>query len=150
MITGYFDTDAGHPRPSIELNVRTPESDAGTIRVSFLLDTGADYTVLSPATGVRLRTVLGVDLLSLPFGPTLGGIGGEIATRRLQAAIARGNFVWRGEILLAEPPPGRFIEMPSILGWDVMRYLTLFMDYAADRVLLLEPGDAMPVSLPVP
>ena len=85
----------------------------------------------------------------MPFGPMLGGIGGEIATRRIQAAIPIGDYDWRGEILLAEPPPGRFIEMPSILGWDAMRYLALFMDYAADKVLLLEPGDVAPVSLPV-
>lgn len=29
-----------------------------------------------------------------------------------------------------------------------MRYLTLFMDYATRRVLLLEPGDAATVSFP--
>ena len=150
MITGYFDPDSAHPRPSIELDLRIPATDAGVLDIAFLVDTGADYTVLSPTDAINLRVEYGVDLLSLPFGPMLGGIGGEIATRRLEVAIARSNFAWRGEILLAEPPPGRFIEMPSILGWDVMRYLTLFMDYAADRVLLLEPGDAMPVSLPVP
>ena len=148
MIAGYFDTDTGQPRPSIQLNVHTLATDGGVLDVTFLIDTGADYTVLSPNDAVRLRTELGVDLLSLPPGVMLGGIGGEIATRRIQVAIARSNFAWQGEILLAEPPPGRFIEMPSILGWDVMRYLTLFMDYATRRVLLLEPGDAATVSFP--
>ena len=95
-----------------------------------------------------MRTQLGVDLLSLPFGPELGGIGGEIATRSLQATIPIGDYDWQGELLLAEPPPGRFIEMPYILGWDVMRHLALFMDYATDQVLLLEPGDVTPVSFP--
>ena len=118
------------------------------IHLRFLIDTGADYTVLSPNDAGRLRTELGVDLLSLPPCVMLGGIGGEIATRSLQAAIAIGGYDWQGEILLAESPPGRFIEMPSILGWDVMRYLTLFMDYATRRVLLLEPGDAATVSFP--
>ena len=145
MITGYFDPDTDHPRPLIDLNIQTL---AGVLRVSFRIDTGADRTLLSPEVGVRLIEELGVDLLSLPLGPMIGGIGGEIATRRIQAAIFIGGYIWQGEILLAEPPPGRFIEMPSILGWDVMRYLTLFMDYATRRVLLLEPGDAATVSFP--
>ena len=148
MIEGYFNPDSPHPRPSVELDASFPVAGGEAFRVRFRIDTGADRTLLSPEVGVSLRTELGVDLLSLPFGPMIGGIGGEIVTRRLQAAIARSGFVWRGELLLAEPPPGRFIEMPSILGWDVMRYLALFMDYAADQVLLLEPGDAMPVGLP--
>lgn len=148
MITGFFDSDTGHPRPSVELDVRTFEPGAGPLRVAFLIDTGADYTILSPNDAINLRVELGLDLLSLPAGATIGGIGGEIATRRLQATIPIGDYDWQGEILLAEPPPGRFIEMPSILGWDVMRYLTLFMDYATRRVLLLEPGDAATVSLP--
>ena len=148
MITGYFDPDSAHPRPSVELDLRIPATDAGVRDVTFLLDTGADYTVLSPTDAINLRVELGVDLLSLPLGPMIGGIGGEIATRRLRVAIARSNFVWQGEILLAEPPPGRFIEMPSILCWDVMRYLTLFTDYATRRVLLLEPGDVAVVSFP--
>lgn len=148
MIEGYFDTDTGYPRPSIELNVYTLADDGDVLDVKFLIDTGADHTALSPIDAINLRVELGVDLLSLPFGPMLGGIGGEIATRRLRVAIVRSNFAWQGEILLAEPPPGRLVEMPSILGWDVMRYLTLFMDYATRRILLLEPGDAATVSFP--
>lgn len=148
MITGYFDPDSAHPRPSVELDLQIPATDAGVRGVTFLIDTGADYTVLSPTDAINLRVELGVDLLSLPPGVMLGGIGGEIATRRIQAAIFIGGYIWQGEILLAESPPGRFIEMPSILGWDVMRYLTLFMDYATRRVLLLEPGDAATVSFP--
>ena len=147
MITGYFDPDSAHPQPYVDLEMWIPSVSMDT-RVPFRIDTGADLTLLSPDVGMRLRNELGVDLLSLPFGTVIGGIGGEIATRRIQAAIFIGGYIWQGEILLAEPPPGRFIEMPSILGWDIMRHLALFMDYATRRVLLLEPGDAATVSFP--
>ena len=148
MKTGYFDPDSVHPQPYVDVDVEVRVSGVSHtgLRVPFRIDTGADRTLLSPEAGVRLGSQLGVDLLSLPFGATLGGIGGEIATRRIQATIPIGAYVWEGEILLAEPPPGRFIEMPSILGWDIMRYLALFMDYETDRVLIFEPGEAADVS----
>ena len=105
MITGTFSIDSNHPRPVVELDTKIPAEDGDILRVRFLIGTGADYTLLSPHDAIRLRIDLGVDLLSLPFGVTLGGIGGEIATRRIEATIAIGNHIWEGEILIAEPPP---------------------------------------------
>ena len=143
MITGTFSLDAERPRPVVDLDTRIPSENDDVLRVRFLIDTGADYTLLSPRDAIRLRVDLGVDLLSLPIGITIGGIGGEIATRRIEATVAIGNYIWEGEVLIAESPPGRFLEIPSLLGWDVMRDVSLFMDYASGRVWLLEPGESI-------
>ena len=76
MILGYFQDEGSFSRPYIDLTLRFPVANNQSLRISFLVDTGADHTLLSPLIGVRLRRRLGVDILDLPFGSPIVGIGG--------------------------------------------------------------------------
>ena len=141
MIRGYF-LGRPRPRPYVDLTVEFPTAGNGSLDIPFLIDTGADHTLLSPAEGVRLRQDLGVDLLSLPRGEPIGGVGGYMETRTIEVSIAIGSYTTNVQASLAEPPTyGKFPEMPSLLGWDILRAFALYIEHRANSVLLLERGD---------
>ena len=71
-----------------------------------MVDTGADRTLLSPFVGARLHERLGVDILSLPFGTPIGGIGGQTETRTIDATLDIGELSISATLSLVEPPPG--------------------------------------------
>ena len=142
MIRGYFRYGSGRHRPYVDLAVRFPVAENASIEIPFLIDTGADHTLLSPTEGVHLRQELGIDLMSLPRGESIGGVGGYIETRTIETVIAIGSYVSTLSISLAEPPThGNFPLMPSLLGWDVIGDFAIFIEQRTNRVLLLERGD---------
>ncbi|MCY4654763.1 MAG: hypothetical protein OXC95_16565 [Dehalococcoidia bacterium] len=116
------------------------------MEVSFLVDTGADRTLLSPTEGARLRQQLGIDLLSLPFGPPIGGVGGETQTRMIDATLSIGEQSISTTLSLLEPPPGIFPTMPSLLGRDILYQLALFMEYRSDQLILLDESETEHIS----
>ncbi len=129
MNSGYFRYQGSTQRPYIDLTVGFPVTNNQSLRISFLVDTGADRTLLSPFDGARLRGDLGVDLLGLPFGSPIGGIGGQIETRMIDATLDVGEQSISTTLSLVEPPPGQFPTMPSLLGRDIIYELALFMEY---------------------
>ena len=141
MIRGYFQDDDSILRPYVDLTLRFPVANGQPLRISFLVDTGADRTLLSPFDGARLRGELGVDLLDLPFGSPIGGIGGQTETRMIDATLHLGEQSISTTLSLLEPPPGQFPTMPSLLGPDIIYELALFMEYKTDRLLLLDESE---------
>lgn len=146
MILGYFQTEGEFQRPHVDLILQFPVADNRQLEVSFLVDTGADRTLLSPTEGVRLRQQLGIDLLSLPFGSPIGGVDGETQTREIDAALNIGEQSISRTLSLVEPPPGQFPTMPSLLGRDIIYQLALFMEYKTDRLLLLDESEIQHIS----
>ena len=141
MIRGYF---LGRPRPRsyVDLHVEFPDANSGALSIPFLIDTGADHTLLSPTEGVRLRQDLGIDLLSLPRGEPIGGVGGYLETRTIGAYMTIGGYTANVQISLAEPPTyGNLPEMPSLLGWDIIRNFAVFLEHHTNSVVLLERED---------
>ena len=120
MILGYFQTEGAFQRPYIDLILQFPVADNRQLEVSFLIDTGSDRTLLSPTEGARLREQLGVDILDLPFGSPVGGIGGQTETRMIDATLDIGEQSISTTLSLVEPPPGQFPTMPSLLGRDTL------------------------------
>ena len=144
MNSGYFRHQGSTRRPYIDLidlTLRFAVANNRTLRISFLVDTGADRTLLSPFEGARLREQLGVDLLDLPFGMPIGGIGGQTETRMIDATLLIGEQSISRTLSLVEPPPGQFPTMPSLLGRDILYELALFMEYRTDRLLLLDESE---------
>lgn len=135
MIPGYFQDEGPFSRPYVDLTLRFPVANNQALRISFLVDTGADRTLLSPFVGTRLRERFGVDLLNLQFGSPIGGIGGQLETRTLDANLHMGEQSISTTLSLVEPPPGQFPTMPSLLGRDILYELALFMEYRKDRLL---------------
>lgn len=146
MIYGYFRTQSNIQRPYVDLILQFPVADDRQLEVSFLVDTGADRTLLSPSEGVRLRQQLGIDILSLPFGPPIGGVGGETQTRMIDATLDIGEQSISTTLSLVEPPPGQFPTMPSLLGRDIIYQLALFMEHKTDRLLLLDESETEHIS----
>ena len=55
MIPGYFQDEDSILRPFVDLTLEFPIADNQSLRVAFLVDTGADRTLISPVDGARLR-----------------------------------------------------------------------------------------------
>ena len=90
MIRGYFSPSHQGYRPVVDVRVAFPIADDAVLDVRFLVDTGADRTVLGSAEASRLETQLGVDLADLPQGPDIGGVGGSLFTQQVEAELVMG------------------------------------------------------------
>ena len=146
MILGYFQDEDSILRPFVDLTLEFPIANNQSLRISFLVDTGADRTLLSPVDGARLRSELGVDILDLPFGSPIVGVGGQTETRMIDATLDIGEQPISIALSLVEPPPGYFPTMPSLLGRDILYELALFMEYRTDSLLLLDDSETEHIS----
>ena len=149
MKSGYFRYQGSTHRPYIDLILEFPIANNQALEIPFLIDTGADRTLLSPFEGTRLRRDLGIDLLGLPFGIPIGGIGGQLETRMIDATVDIGEQSISTTLSLVEPPPGYFPTMPSLLGRDIIYELALFMERKTDRLLLLDESETEYISFSV-
>ena len=143
MIRGYFEAIGNSKLPYVNAVVQFLGRPRA-LSVSFLLDTGADRTVLAPA----VLQDFGVTLAEQPRGMPVSGVGGAVATRTVEVSITLGNitshiaavvleFVAAGEGFAV-----RGVGLPSLLGHDVLDRFAVIIDPARDRLLLLEPHEA--------
>jgi hypothetical protein len=133
-ITGKWRTcDDGTTRPIIE--VRVANSDGGLVKELFLIDTGADQTVLSPA----LLAALQVPRQPPPPGLILQAASGAtpyvidstvLEFTRDDGATAR----VRGDFAAFTDPAS--IEQ-SLLGRDVLDHFDLIVSRPRNDILLL-------------
>ena len=100
MIRGYFGGYPGRMRPFVIANLAIPAlAIEGTVH--FLVDTGADSTLLSP----RDATELGVDLSRLPQSTPSTGVGGRTPTVSIDATISLDTHI--------SPSPCAFSPQPA-------------------------------------
>ena len=149
MIRGYFETIGNFKLPYVNAVVEFP-GRTRRLSVHFLLDTGADRTVLAPA----VLQDFGVRLAEQPRGLPASGIGGAVATRSVQVSITLGSITSHVEALVLELVATgegfafRGDGLPSLLGHDVLDRFALIIDPARDRLLLLEPHEAASLVVP--
>jgi hypothetical protein len=144
MLRGRFGNTSG--RPYLEGRLIIPRL-AITADISFLVDTGADRSLLMPLDSERL----GIDTSELDGDLESTGIGGAIH-----------NFVERAVLVLSEPkvaihlyyldlcisPPDPGIQdIPSLLGRDVLDRLR--MTYDAQRPSLTFRVLSADLTLPI-
>jgi predicted aspartyl protease len=146
MIRGYFGGPHSRRRPFVIADLSIPDlAIAGTVH--FLVDTGADSTVLSP----RDAALLGLDPSHLPSGPTSTGVGGQMATVSTQAILALDTLQFPTTLRILAPAGRRQREalrtIPSLLGRDILRHFAFFLEERTDRVLLLTPDEADALAL---
>lgn len=115
--------------------------------VEFLVDTGADSTLLAPADLI----FLGVDQRGLAATGLSTGIGGTIRTATVDIILwlDQRALTASARVLL----PGRLQQhalarIPSLLGRDILREFALFMEERSGRVLLLDALEADALPLP--
>ncbi len=127
--------DDGIVRPI--MRARVLGSDDAWASVIFLLDTGADRTVISASV---------LDELALPFvqpDDRIGGVGGLVdsVNVKTQIRLTRDDGQWatlRGDYAACLHHDALDI---SVLGRDVLDLFAVIVDRAADRVVLLHGAD---------
>lgn len=147
MIHGYFGGPQGRRRPFVIADVAIPAIGiAGTVH--FLVDTGADSTLLAPRDAIQLR----IDLARLPPDDPTMGVGGRTSTVSTDATITFDNYSFTIRLRILAPVSRvqqqdlQFI--PSLLGRDILSHFALFIEARRDRVLLLEASEANALNLP--
>ena len=140
MVEGYFRLIGASRRPFIDVDVSPHDVDSRPMRIAFLVDTGAERTVLSPRDGQRLYDEFGLDIRSLSRGNPIGGIGGVVQTKLVRATLVIGSYETTMPLPIVDLPPGPY-DMPSLIGRDIIYDFALFMEHSADRLHLLRTGE---------
>ena len=134
MIRGYFSESEGIKRPFLTCRVDFPRwQNVEAIFPEFLIDTGADRSLLSPRDAIGI----GLNFSILERGPISRGVGGETHTLLVESII----YVEGYTIPLTLSIPEVQRPIPSVLGRDFIRYFALFMEERSGRVLLLDQAD---------
>ncbi|WP_161140338.1 retroviral-like aspartic protease family protein [Propylenella binzhouense] len=100
--------------------------------VSFLLDTGADQTVLMPTDAIRL----GVDTSKLTTPATTYGVGGRSDDFQEKALILFSDgvlHVYEVDLILMQSRPA-LVNAPSLLGRNIINRWRVTFDYPGNIV----------------
>lgn len=151
MTTGYFQTDSAYRKPYIDIEVSFPDAGNRSLVTAFLIDTGADSTMLSFDILVYIRNELGIDFFDLPVSEKpISGVGGYVRTRTIRATLTIGNYSTTMPVPIMEPPSGTPVAMPSLLGMDILQDFALFVESRSDRVMLLDAAQTEGIAFPAP
>jgi hypothetical protein len=143
LITGGFGLNFVRPMPVLRVSLHRPGITTSFVAVEFLVDTGSTDSYLHAQDAI-VKIGLRPAALSTP---TLGanrrsthGIGGQ-ADYVLQPAV----YVFhhddgalqqiQGSILVAELTASNATP-PSILGWNMLRYFRIELDYVNELLTL--------------
>ena len=128
--------DDGVTRPFITLNA--VDANGTLVPARFLIDTGADQTLLSFA----LADKLGLPALPAPEGMTLSGIGGAASFTYATALLVLESEDGTRLRFQNEYPimPGGSLLDGNILGRNIMRYFHLVASQIESEVCLLATG----------
>lgn len=147
MIRGFFREEAGRRRPFILSLVEFPTLGRSG-NVAFLVDTGADASLLAPRDAANL----GIDLRRLARGPSSTGVGGTTRTVQAPARITfdQQSYQLTLRVLAPRGPRQRdaLQRIPSLLGRDILSQVALFVDDRSGRVLLLNAQETAGLNLP--
>jgi predicted aspartyl protease len=141
MIRGVLRRDGARRRPFVSALLTIPSLHRSA-DTAFLVDTGADGTLLAP----RDAALMGVDVGLLPSGPTSTGVGGTVRTVQVAATLALGPDTYDLMLRILAPDTrsqrSALARIPSLLGRDILARFALFYDDHEELVLLLEPDEA--------
>jgi len=132
MLSGRFGNTTG--RPYIEGRIVLPRLHI-VGDVSFLIDTGADCSVLMPLDGTRMA----IDYSQLQNVVSSLGIGGVSRDYSEAAIIAFSDginvYVYTPTIRISTPSPD-IMGVPSLLGRDVIHRWELNYDFSQNSITM--------------
>jgi predicted aspartyl protease len=130
-------------RPVVEARVVMPRLRIAAF-VSFLVDTGADFSAIHPEDA----HILGVDFLRDFAGAVpavVGGVGGTAREFRETAILIFRHISGERDELLLElgvaSPSASNRGLPSLLGRDALKHYRLTFQETASLVVLQSPGE---------
>jgi Retroviral aspartyl protease len=130
MLHGRFGDTSG--APYLEAHISFPRLRLRGF-VSFLIDTGADGTILMPADSKKLR----MDFSSLRNPTTSEGIGGISKGYNERGVISfsdrRHIYTYVIKMEIAGPTVHNH-RFPSLLGRDILKQWRLIIDTAKNRI----------------
>ena len=118
--------------PYVEARISFPQLGFRGL-VSFLVDTGADGTVLMPADTKRL----GIDFSSLRNPTTSEGIGGAARgfVERAVLSFSDRRYIYAYLLPIEVSAPTRYnLRFPSLLGRDILKQWRFVMDVPKQQV----------------
>ena len=156
MIRGYFlPTGSEASPPYVDGLIDIPEIGVVGLEARFLIDTGADRSLLGDDDAGRMLRDYEVDLGRLEDGIPSQGIGGVVATREVQATLGLGDFstsIRVGEygIDLAQLRAGRQIRgIGGMTRTRVAQAVLEFGGFSTDlQIAMLEPTPGQPIGIP--
>lgn len=120
------------------------QSTATSLAIPFLIDTGADDTILHP----RDLEQSGGHLLDTPFDEhperqRVGGVGGDgyiipLSARLFFQIEGGADRLWQDCRVWVAQPTATNRRLPSLLGRDLLQFFRLTLDYEASPPVLLE------------
>ena len=130
MIPGRFETFS--KRPILDCYLFLPDFGFDAT-IPFLIDTGADRSLLMPADAKRM----GIDHSKLTYDDCSTGVGGDCKEHitRGKLIVTDGNLM-HGYIFtlgIAEAVP-ELEEAPSLLGMDILRHWRVMCDYTNKQI----------------
>ena len=142
MISGYFQPDTGDGGyPYINMDVEFHAPLDVRLEIPFVVDTGAERTLLSPLVAQHLYDRFDFNIRSLQSGNPIGGVGGLVNTRHIMATLSMGTYRTTMPVPIIDEIPGPNTA-PSLLGRDIIYDLALFLERRTHRVLLLDDNEA--------
>lgn len=137
MIRGYL---LPQQFPRVLAKIEFPDFTVATA-LWLLADTGAGKTIIHP----RDFTLLGIPWEQLPKTHNSWGIGGYSANRIAKGIVSFQHLnsrvsAFEVDLWVAEPTNANEL-LPSILGWDILRFFRLYIDNGSNILYLLDEHD---------
>ena len=140
MIVGRFSDQGEILRPFVRGRLTIPGHEQASQQIiEFLVDTGADTTLLSPVDA----DALGLDTSALAIEAESSGVGGEVALRVVEAVLTIQGY---SVPLILYIPEGEQV-IPSLLGRDFMAGFALFMEESTRTLVLLDKAEVANLGL---
>lgn len=129
--------------PTIKVSLQLPGLTDGFVTLDFLLDSGSTDSWLHPQDAKGRLGISDVMLSSSQLWPDIRsshGVGGTAISYVHPAVYGIRHDDGRlqqvqGEIQIAVPTPAN-ATFPSLLGWDILRFFRIELDYAGLQVTL--------------
>jgi hypothetical protein len=148
LINGYFDPRSAVPVPRVRVALFLPGLTTRWYMVDFVIDTGAMTTCVHPKDAIFALNISArrlQDSTRWERHQLVQGVGGSSLNFVVSASYAMlkedgdGVDIFQQDIDIAQMRAGVNDQIPSVLGWDVLRRYDLTFSWRSKEVRLIPP-----------